>query len=333
MNVDRAPFVVDAFEPAYLAPGRLELLRERAAAAVDGLSACRSCPRICAVNRLADETGTCQIGRYARVSSAFAHFGEEDCLRGTRGSGTIFFSGCNLRCVFCQNADISQQVEGRPYGPEPIAELMLALQDAGCHNINLVTPEHVVPQVLEALARAVEDGLRLPIVYNTSAYDALESLRRLDGLVDIYMPDFKLWSPAAGERYLQAGDYGEHARAALAEMHRQVGVLRFTSDGVACRGVLVRHLVMPGLLQETAAILRWLAQSLSADTYVNLMGQYRPANRVGTRGSDGSARQYAEIDRPVTADEMSAAYEAARHAGLWRFDKVAAALPRRGPRI
>lgn len=313
MMPDQERFIVREFEPAYLAPGRWETLRQRAFAAVESLRECRLCPRNCGVNRLSDQTGTCQIGRYARVSSAFPHFGEEACLRGTGGSGTVFFSGCNLRCVFCQNCDISQQVVGRAYRPERIADLMLALQDHGCHNINLVTPTHVLPQILEALGVAISRGLRLPIVYNTSAYDTLESIRWLDGIVDIYMPDFKLWSPSVTERYLLAKDYAERARAAIAEMHRQVGDLCFTPDGIACRGLLVRHLVMPGLLEESAAIFRWLAQSVSPDTFINVMAQYRPANRV-------DREHFSEINRPVTMSEMSAAWRLAREAGLWRFD-------------
>jgi putative pyruvate formate lyase activating enzyme len=306
-------FVVSDFTPAYSAAGRPEELRVRAKTAVGELASCRACPRGCNVDRLGSELGTCRIGRHARVSSAFPHFGEEACLRGTHGSGTIFFTGCNLQCVFCQNFDISQMLDGRECPAESIAELMLTLQSAGCHNINLVTPEHVVPQILEALALAVDSGLHIPIVYNTSAYDALESLRLLDGLVDIYMPDFKLWSEAVGERYLHARDYAERARAAIAEMHRQVGDLHFTPDGVACRGVLVRHLVMPGLLEESRAIFRWLAETLSRDTYVNIMGQYRPANRV-------DPAQCSEINRPVTPREMSDAARLARTAGLWRLD-------------
>lgn len=317
---DASAFRVAGCTPAYLAPGQVDVLRERAAAAVAGLSACTACPRRCGVDRAAGQLGACQVGRHGRVSSAFVHFGEEDCLRGTRGSGTIFFSGCNLRCVFCQNADISQTLDGQVCRPEALADLMLALQDAGCHNINFVTPEHVVPQVLEALAAAVGRELHIPIVYNTSAYDALESLQWLDGLVDIYMPDFKLWSEDAGERYLYARDYAAHARRAIAEMHRQVGPLRFTRDGVACRGVLVRHLVMPGLLAESAAIFRWLAEEVSPDTYVNIMAQYRPANLVGSRESGGAGVRFAEINRRVTAEEMAEAHRLARTAGLWRFD-------------
>lgn len=308
-----ARFVVDAFEPAYRAPGRPDVLRERARRAHEMLAGCRVCPRHCDVNRLEDERGTCQIGRGAVVSSAFAHFGEERCLRGSRGSGTIFFSGCNLRCVFCQNEDISQCVTGRERDAERLAALMLALQEDGCHNINFVTPTHVLPQVLAALVIAIAGGLRVPLVYNTSAYDSLEMLALLDGVVDIYMPDFKLWSEDVCARLLLARDYGERARGSIKEMHRQVGVLRTTRDGVACRGVLVRQLVMPGLVAESAAIYRWLADEVSRDTFLNIMGQYRPSNLVGPA-------RFGAINRRPTAAEMAEAYAAARAAGLWRFD-------------
>ncbi len=306
-------FLVERFAPAYLAPGRVAELRARAQRAVAALRACTSCPRACGVDRRSGQAGVCRIGRWARVSSAFPHFGEEHCLRGTGGSGTIFLSGCNLHCVFCQNADISQAATGREYEAQSLAEMMLALQAAGCHNVNLVTPEHVVPQLLEALVLAVGQGLRVPIVYNTSAYDSLESLRLLDGVVDIYMPDFKLWSETAGARYLGVRDYGARARAAISEMHRQVGALRFTAEGLACRGVLVRHLVLPGLTEESAAIFRWLAQELTKDTYVNIMGQYWPGHRV-------TRVQYPDINRVVTPREMSAVRRLAGAVGLRRCD-------------
>ncbi len=307
-------FIVRDFEPAYLTAHRIGALAGKVQAALAELRRCRVCPRDCDIDRLEDEYALCATGRHARVASAFPHFGEEDCLRGTRGSGTIFFAHCNLRCVFCQNWDISQAATGvETTGPE-IADLMLRLQDAGCHNINFVTPEHVAPQVVEAVADAAARGLRIPIVYNTSAYDSLASLRLLDGLVDIYMPDFKVWEPTTARRLLRALDYPQVARAAIAEMHRQVGVLRFGADGVARRGVLVRHLVMPGQVAESAAIFRWLA-ALSPDTYVNLMGQYRPAHRV-----PGSTR-YADIDRRPQHDELRQARAAAEAAGLWRFDE------------
>jgi putative pyruvate formate lyase activating enzyme len=216
--------------------------------------------------------------------------------------------------VFCQNYDISQVRSGLESSPAQLATMMLELQDSGCHNINYVTPEHVVPQVLESLLIAVEAGLRLPIVYNTSAYDSLESLRLLDGIVDIYMPDFKMWDERLSLRYLKARDYPAAARAALREMHRQVGVLKMDEFGLAKRGLLVRHLVMPGGVIGTASIMRFLAEELSPDTYVNIMAQYHPAAKVGSG-------KYGEIDRRPTRQEMEQAYAAARSAGLWRFDQ------------
>ncbi len=301
-------------EPAYLALHRTGELQRRAEVAVASLARCRACPRDCDVDRLADRTGVCKNGRHARVASYAPHFGEEDCLRGTRGSGTVFFSGCNLRCVFCQNFDISQGGAGDPVSASRLAWMMLHLQDLGCHNINFVTPEHVVPQLLEALVVAVDRGLRLPIVYNTSAYDALESLRLLNGVVDIYMPDFKCWDAGLAFRYLKARDYPDVARMAIAEMHRQVGPLQIDRDGVAQRGVLVRHLVMPDQVGDTAAIMRFLAEMVSPDTYVNLMGQYHPAGKV-------SAANHPELHRRTSADEMRRARAAAESAGIWRFDE------------
>lgn len=301
------------FEPAYLALHRRGELKRRAEEAVTGLKECRVCPRDCRVDRLADKTATCKTGRYAQVSSYFAHPGEEDCLRGWKGSGTIFFSRCNLRCVFCQNFDISQARPDQEVSPAELAAMMLKLQRAGCHNINFVTPEHVVPQVLEALVLAVEAGLRLPLVYNTSAYDSLESLRLLDGVVDIYMPDFKFWDPALSLRYLKAKDYPEAARHAIQEMHNQVGSLKMDDKGLAKRGVLVRHLVMPGMLAETRQILHFLAEEVSPDTYVNLMAQYYPAGKV-------TARKYSEINRPLSGSEYEVALQIAHQAGL-RLDQ------------
>jgi putative pyruvate formate lyase activating enzyme len=313
-------FVLDPFEPAYCALQRSGEIAQRAQAALGELRDCRACPRDCRVNRLEDESKVCGIGRHARVASAAAHLGEEDCLRGWKGSGTIFFSSCNLKCVFCQNWDISQQAIGPEYPAERLAELMLALQRLGCHNINFVTPEHVAPQVIEAVAAAAARGLRLPIVYNTSAYDSVRSLRLLDGLVDIYMPDFKFWRPETARRLAKAKDYPERAREAILEMHRQAGPLRFSPDGLARRGVLVRHLVMPGQLDETEAIFGWLASEVSPDTFVNVMAQYRPSHQVGQAGRDGSAK-YEAINRRPTTEEILRAYDAASRAGLWRFDQ------------
>jgi len=316
--VAEARWVIDPFEPAYRRLPRAELER-RVALGLKELEDCCACPRNCHVDRTRGEKGICKTLRHARVASVFPHFGEENCLRGWRGSGTIFFALCNLRCVFCQNWDISQVAQGDECTPERLAAFMMALQAAGCHNINFVTPEHVVPQVLEGIAAAVDRGLDLPIVYNTSAYDSVESLRLLDGVVDIYMPDFKFWRRDTARRLAKAKDYPERAREAILEMHRQVGPLRFGPDGLARRGVLVRHLVMPGQGEEAAAIMRWLAEAVSPDTYVNIMGQYRPAYGVGRPGRDGRPA-YNEINRPPLPAEVKAAYAAARAAGLHRFD-------------
>jgi putative pyruvate formate lyase activating enzyme len=310
-------FLVDPFQPAYLSLDAEEIGR-RVEAGLRELEDCCACPRNCHVNRLAGETKVCHTGRYARVASAVPHHGEEDCLRGSHGSGTIFFSLCNLQCVFCQNWDISQRPAGDEFPPDRIAALMLGLQHQGCHNINFVTPEHVVPQMLEAIAAAIPAGLRVPIVYNTSAYDSVESIRLLDGIVDIYMPDFKFWHASTARRLAKAKDYPERARAAIAEMHRQVGVMRFSPEGLARRGLLVRHLVMPGQLDESVEIMRWFASEISPDTYLNIMGQYRPEYEVGHRGRDGMAK-YTEINRRPQPAEIAATYDAARDAGLWRF--------------
>jgi putative pyruvate formate lyase activating enzyme len=299
--------------PSYLRLGTDELAaRARQALALLGQDRCGVCPRLCKVDRVADHKGLCAIGRQAVVASYFPHFGEENCLRGWNGSGTVFFSGCNLRCVFCQNHDISWQVQGERVTPARLAEMMLALQARGCHNINWVTPEHVVPQILEALPLAVAGGLELPIVYNTSAYDSLDSLQLMDGIVDIYMPDFKVWSQPAARRYLRRPEYSEVARAAVKEMHRQVGQLVVDSDGLARRGLLLRHLVMPGLLAETEAVLRFVAGELGPDTYVDLMAQYYPAGLVGRSGRDG----YGEIDRHLYREEYLQAVDLGHDLGL-----------------
>jgi putative pyruvate formate lyase activating enzyme len=314
-NATEADFRIAAasFEPAYLSLHRSGELWHRAEAARERLAHCLACPRDCGVDRLANKTAACHTGRYARVASYFAHRGEEDCLRGWGGSGTIFFALCNLRCVFCQNFDISQAPKGDEVTPERLAAMMIELQEMGCHNINFVTPEHVVPQILEALPLAVERGLRLPIVYNTSAYDSLDSLHLMEGIVDIYMPDFKFWDPELSLRYIKARNYPEAARRSIREMHRQVGALKFDARGLARRGVLVRHLVMPGGIAGTEPIMRFLATEVSPDTYVNIMGQYSPAGKV-------SGDRYVEIQRGVSPKEMEIAFEAARSAGLWRFD-------------
>jgi putative pyruvate formate lyase activating enzyme len=297
--------------PAYLKLALSEI-ESRAQEAVASLSECRVCPRDCAVNRLEDKKAVCKTGRYARVSSYFPHFGEEDCLRGRRGSGTIFFSMCNLRCVFCQNYDISQLEVGIVAPPEMLARMMLELQKQGCHNINFVTPEHVVPQILEALPIAIRLGLKLPLVYNTSAYDSMDSLRWLDGIVDIYMPDFKFFTEEHGKTYAKAKDYADVAKRTIKEMHRQVGDLEFDSSGLAIRGLLIRHLVMPGGVADTKEIMDYIAQEISANTYVNVMAQYYPANKT---------EKYPEIHRGLFKSEFEQAVMAAREAGLRRLDQ------------
>src|SRR6516162_5937944 len=269
-------------------------LAEKTQKALAALENCRMCPRDCGVNRLENAWSACKTGRYAIVDCHFAHFGEEYCLRGWKGSGTIFFSHCNLRCVFCQNYDISQAVAPGPAipgsPPEVIADMMLDLQGRGCHNINFVTPEHVVAQIIESVAIAVERGLSIPIVYNTSAYDALDSIELMNGIADIYMPDFKFWSAERSKLYMKAEDYPDVASRVIRAMHDQVGDLVISENGLARRGLLIRHLVMPGMLDETRAILEWIAAELGTNTYINLMDQYHPAGKV-------SAVQYPQINR------------------------------------
>jgi putative pyruvate formate lyase activating enzyme len=300
--------------PAYVRAFENGVLQQRAEEAIESLRSCRVCPRDCEIDRFNNKIGVCKSGRLARVASAFPHFGEEDCLRGWNGSGTIFFGWCNLRCVFCQNFETSQFGEGAEVSAAELAQIMLDLQRIGCHNINFVTPEHVVPQILEGLVVAVERGLRLPLVYNTSAYDSLESIQWMEGIVDIYMPDFKLWDAEHCRKYLVASDYVEAARRVIAAMHAQVGELRVDQHGLALRGVLVRHLVMPALLDDTREIMQWIAGNMSCDTYVNVMDQYYPAYKAETEA------RFAEINRGITGDEFCGALELARDAGLWRFD-------------
>ncbi|MBI2360967.1 MAG: radical SAM protein [Deltaproteobacteria bacterium] len=300
------------FSPAYLVTYEKGLLGEKIDEALDALRSCTLCPRDCQINRW-EKFAVCKVGRYARVSSFFPHFGEEDVLRGTRGSGTIFFSWCNLRCVFCQNFETSQIGEGEEVGPKELARMMIDLQERGCHNINFVTPEHVVPQILEALPYAIEKGLRVPLVYNTSAYDSVHSILLMGGVVDVYMPDFKLWDRERCRKYLLAPDYADAARAVFQTMHEQVGDLKVDEERLALRGMLVRHLVMPGMLEDTREIMKFIA-GISADTYINVMDQYRPAWKVGREA------KYAGIDRQITREELREAFQLAQEAGLWRFD-------------
>ena len=299
-------------QSGYLALYREGKLDGRIAEAQQRLSPCRVCPRHCKVDRLSDEKGICQTGVKAVVSSYALHFGEESPLVGSGGSGTIFFTHCNLLCIFCQNYEISHLGQGIETDPGQLAAMMLSLQRQGCHNINFVTPSHVVPQILVALPKAIEKGLTVPLVYNSSGYDSLETLKLLEGIVDIYMPDFKFWDKDLAKRYAKAPDYPEVAQKAILEMYRQVGDLVMDDDGVAVKGLLVRHLVMPGSLEETRGILRFLAREVSVDTYVNVMDQYRPC---------GEACHCPPIDRTLTGGEYQQALKLARDAGLQRLDE------------
>jgi len=305
----------EEFVPAYLKLFDKGMLEKKVEKALSLLESCCVCPRNCKSNRIENKIGFCKIGRFARVASYFPHFGEEDCLRGWNGSGTIFFSGCNLMCVFCQNFDISYRPVGKEVTPIELAEIMIELQNMGCHNINLVTPEHVVPQIIEALPHAIEMGLNLPIVYNTSSYDSLESLNLMEGIVDIYMPDFKFFSPEKSLFYLRAKNYPEIAKETIKEMYRQVGDLKFDENGLALRGLLVRHLVMPNNLEETEKILKFIAEEISKHTYINIMDQYYPSGAVLE-----NPEKYKEIARKITSNEYKKALEIARNFGLYRID-------------
>jgi putative pyruvate formate lyase activating enzyme len=293
-------------------------LRQRAEIARRMLDRCVLCPRQCRVNRLKGGTGVCATGHLARIASYGPHFGEEQPLVGTHGSGTIFLAGCNLHCCFCQNYDISQGDEpGQEVDAGEFAAIMLELQAMGCHNINLVTPSHVIPQILAALIPALEAGLRIPLVFNCSGYESTAALALLDGVIDIYLADFKFWQPATAARYAEAPDYPDRAREALLRMQGQVGALVIGPDGCARSGLLVRHLLMPGLLDETEAILRFIATYLAQDTYVNLMAQYHPC---------GTANQFEDLRRTVTGEEYGRALEMAHTLGLTRIDRPDLAL-------
>jgi putative pyruvate formate lyase activating enzyme len=303
---------MQTLEPVYLETHRRGLLTAKIGAAYDILSQCNLCPRNCLVDRHHGERGLCRTGDQPVVSSYSPHFGEEDPLVGQHGSGTIFFTHCNLYCIFCQNYEISHGGEGEEVSIPDLAAMMMLLQKRGCHNINFVTPSHQVYQILEALVPAINAGLKVPLVYNTGGYDALETLRLLDGVVDIYMPDFKFWDPAVAQELCQTEDYPEIARQAIKEMHRQVGDLVIDENGVARRGLLVRHLVLPEGLAGTREIMEFLAQEVSPTTYVNVMGQYRPCGRAG---------EHPTLRKFLTGSEHEMAQQIAREAGLSRLDQ------------
>jgi len=288
----------------------LKELSERLEMALEILSNCELCPRKCHVNRLKSDKGFCKTGRNAAVSSYGPHFGEEKVLVGRFGSGTIFFTHCNMSCVFCQNYDISQLGKGNEVSAQELADIMLELQGTGCHNINLVSPTHCVAQILEALLIAFEEGLKIPIVYNTGGYDSVDTLKLLDGIVDIYMPDIKYGDDEAGMRYSIAPNYFSVAKKAVKEMHRQVGDLKTDDSGIAVKGLLARHLVLPGDLAGTEKVMEFLATEISTETFVNIMDQYRPLYM---------ARQYPELSRSINRAEFQRSVKIAKRYGIRRI--------------
>lgn len=298
-------------KPSYIESNKQGILEERTQKALSLLENCTICPRQCQVNRLKGETGFCRAGFLPRIASFGPHFGEEKPLVGRKGSGTIFFSFCNLYCQYCQNYSISHGAEGNDVNFETLARMMIELQLLGCHNINLVTPTHFVPQILKALLIAVELGLSIPLVYNTGGYDSVDTLRLLEGIVDIYMPDFKYSAGQVAQEYSQAPDYPDIARPAIKEMHRQVGDLVINKDGVAEKGLLVRHLVLPENLAGTEEVMMFLAQEISINTYINIMDQYHPW---------GNIQFGSPLNRRITSEELQMALRLAQKYGLNRLD-------------
>lgn len=298
---------------SYLDLYRNGKLSERTKAARDLLLNCHICPRCCNINRLIGETGKCHTGELASISNYGPHFGEESPLVGKYGSGTIFFTNCNLKCIYCQNYSISQLGNGKTINKEELAEIMLYLQAQGCHNINLVSPTHVVPQILEALEIAIALGLRLPLVYNSGGYDSVETLKILDGIIDIYMPDMKYSDSKIAKDLSGIENYTLVNRAAVREMHRQVGNLQVDDEGIAIRGLLIRHLVLPDGLAGTNDTVRFIAKKISANSYLNIMDQYRPCF---------NAFQLPQLARPISQQELLEAIESTHGVGLSRLDKV-----------
>jgi putative pyruvate formate lyase activating enzyme len=299
------------FRPAYIETFKKRLLAKKIETAYEILKSCTLCPRKCKVDRLAGETGVCKTGKKAYVSSFNAHFGEEGPLVGTHGSGTIFFTHCNLLCIFCQNYDISHLGHGEEISNEQLAGMMLHLQNKGCHNINFVTPSHVVPQILSAVENAISEGLSVPLVYNTGGYDSVQTLKLLEGVFDIYMPDFKFWDPEIAKTTCNAKDYPEITQKALIEMHRQVGDLLIDDRGIAKRGILLRHLVLPSGLSGTREIMRFIARKISLNTYVNIMPQYRPCGR---------ADEVRELSVYLSQKDYETALQMAKEEGIERLD-------------
>jgi putative pyruvate formate lyase activating enzyme len=304
-------YVMTQFTAAYIKTFDEALFVEKIDAAYSLLEKCSICPRNCGSNRIKGETGFCRAGLLPKVASYSPHFGEERPLVGYNGSGTIFLTHCNLGCTFCQNYSISHLNEGYEVTPEKLAKLMINLQQLGCHNINFVSPTHYSPQILKSILKAIELGLQIPLVYNTGGYDSVKTLKLLDNVFDIYMPDFKYTSPEVSDLYSLAPDYPEKTKLALQEMHRQVGDLKINDQGIALRGLLVRHLVLPLDLSGTSEAMRFLASKISKNTYVNIMAQYHPCGEI----PPGSP-----MARRITKDEYSKAVRDARAEGITRLD-------------
>ena len=300
------------FEPPYLSLHRSGELKKRGEELWNIMKSCKLCPRKCGVNKLAGNKGFCQANSQLEISAYHPHFGEEESLVGKGGSGTIFLTNCGLRCVFCINWEISQGGQGYPRSIEDMAEMMLRLQERGCPNINFVTPTHYSPHIVLAVDIAAGKGLRLPLVYNTCGWERVEILKKLDGIVDIYLPDFKYSDGKMAAKYSSAAEtYPEITKAALLEMHRQVGVAKAASNGLMYRGLMIRHLVMPNRIAGTKKVIEWIAQNLPEDTYLNIMSQYRPMHK---------AFEYPEISRRITREEYAEAVKWAKDAGLTNLD-------------
>ena len=312
IKIQRTAKIDADFEPGYLKLHRSGELKRRGEALWNTMKSCHLCPRECGVNRLEGEEGFCEASSQLEISSYHPHFGEEKPLVGKGGSGTIFFTNCGLRCVFCINWEISQGGVGKARSIEDMAEMMLSLQKMGCHNINIVTPTHYSAHIAYALHIAAAEGLRLPLVYNTCGWECLEILKLLDGIVDIYLPDFKYANGNMAAKYSSEADtYPEMTKKALLEMHRQVGVAKPAADGLMYRGLMIRHLVMPNSVSGTEQVIQWIAKNLPKDTYVNIMSQYRPMYK---------AFDYPEISRRITREEYVKAIECAKEAGLTNLD-------------
>lgn len=300
-----------SMKPLYISALETGELDRRIETCYRSMQSCILCPRLCKANRLQNETGICKTGIRAKISGYHPHFGEESPISGTKGSGTIFFAYCNLLCNFCQNYDTSHLGYGRYVSNEELAAIMLELQNEGCHNINFVSPSHVVYQILSAIKIAAKNGLNIPLIYNTGTYDEVASIKLFDGIIDIYMPDFKFWNNITAAKLCKAPDYPEKAKNAIIEMYKQVGDLQISQEGIATRGLLLRHLVLPGNLADTPEIMLFLAEHVSKGLYVNIMPQYRPS---------GTAFEIDELSRTISDKEYREAIETARSVGIHRFD-------------